>query len=71
MDVLIAVGPLAQGFIEGAGRSEFPPAEMVFLETGEQALKWLRDYWEAGSLILIKGSRGMKMERIALGLKNA
>jgi UDP-N-acetylmuramoyl-tripeptide--D-alanyl-D-alanine ligase len=69
LEILIAVGPLAQGFIEGAQKSAYPPGEMHSFETTEKALHWLKENTPAGSLIYVKGSRGMKMEFITEGLK--
>lgn len=70
VDTLIAVGSLAGGFAEGAASNEMPPHEIYHFETSEKALEWLLNNRKPGSLILVKGSRGMKMETISEGLKN-
>jgi UDP-N-acetylmuramoyl-tripeptide--D-alanyl-D-alanine ligase len=69
LEILLAVGPLAQGFIEGSQKSAYPPGEMHYFETTEKALQWLKENAPKGSLIYVKGSRGMKMEFITQGLK--
>jgi len=69
VETLIAVGPLAQGFIEGALKSGRPPKEIHAFAATHEALQWLRDHRRSDSLIFVKGSRGMKMETITEGLK--
>lgn len=70
VDILVAVGPLAQGFAEGAASRSKPPGVIQHFENTPDALEWLLDKLEPGSLVLVKGSRGMKMETITEGLKN-
>lgn len=69
LEILIGVGPLARGFLEGSQNSAYPPETMHYFETTEKALQWLKDNAPPESLIYVKGSRGMKMESITEGLK--
>jgi UDP-N-acetylmuramyl pentapeptide synthase len=42
--------------------------KVVRVETTEEATRALREYARAGDLVLIKGSRSSRMERIVEGL---
>jgi UDP-N-acetylmuramoyl-tripeptide--D-alanyl-D-alanine ligase len=44
-------------------------AEAVFLETPEAAGEWLREHLAPGDAVLLKGSRGVKLERALEGLE--
>ncbi len=60
LDLLLGVGPLARHFLEGAaGRIEtrhFPDAEA--------AAQAARELLQAGDAVLVKGSRGVRLERV-------
>ena len=61
IDVLISVGTRSLDIIRGAvGRVETTFA----CDTPEAAARQLREFSQAGDLVLIKGSRGMKLEQI-------
>lgn len=70
LETLLAVGPKAKGFADGATQAARPPAEIHHFETTGEALQWLRTNRKPGGLLLVKGSRGMQMETISEGLKN-
>lgn len=64
VDILIVVGPRAKAIKEGAleaGMSEESISE--FLNSSEVA-EFMKTFVQKGDLILIKGSQGMRMERI-------
>jgi UDP-N-acetylmuramoyl-tripeptide--D-alanyl-D-alanine ligase len=64
IDLLIGVGPLGRHIAEGAraaGMAEHQAAEAA---TPSQAAALLRERSRAGDAVLVKGSRGMKMETI-------
>lgn len=61
IDQLIAIGPLAKHISEGCSGGE---TETFYFPTKEAFLKKKNEYVKAGDLILVKASRGMKMEEI-------
>lgn len=68
VDLLMAVGAWAEKIAEGA-RREGMPAGAVFVHPDlESAQKFLQEQMQEGDSLLIKGSRGMKMERVLAGL---
>ncbi len=66
LDCVIGVGAEAQWITEAAWRGGVE--KVVRVETTEEATKALRDLARAGDLVLIKGSRSSRMERIVEGL---
>ncbi|HEX8296620.1 MAG TPA: UDP-N-acetylmuramoyl-tripeptide--D-alanyl-D-alanine ligase [Chthoniobacteraceae bacterium] len=67
LDGLIAVGEEAAWIAEAAWRGGIE--KVVKVGTTEEAIKVLRDLLKAGDVVLIKGSRSAKMERIVEGLQ--
>ncbi|MGH9675602.1 MAG: UDP-N-acetylmuramoyl-tripeptide--D-alanyl-D-alanine ligase [Candidatus Acidiferrum sp.] len=68
IDWIIGVEGHAAQLIEGAVTAGFPSAQTKFLASSEEAAKFLRDFVSPGDLLLVKGSRGVKMERIVEAL---
>jgi UDP-N-acetylmuramoyl-tripeptide--D-alanyl-D-alanine ligase len=64
LDVVIGVRGLAASLVEGA-RAQGVDAQ--FVETPEAAGEWLRENLRAGDVVLLKASRGVRLER-ALGV---
>ena len=65
---LITVGPLAKEIAWGAKISGFPPSKLHCCDSCEQAAsqaQTLIEKFGPGTWLLIKGSRGMKMERVS------
>ena len=60
VDVLVAVGPLARGYLEGAEGI----VARRFAATVEEGLAMLRDELRPGDVVLVKGSRAMGLEVI-------
>jgi UDP-N-acetylmuramoyl-tripeptide--D-alanyl-D-alanine ligase len=58
--VLVAIGPLARGYVEGAGT--VPVTRWA--ATAEEGLAALRDELRPGDCVLVKGSRAMGLEAI-------
>ncbi len=69
---LITVGKMAEDIARGAKNEGYPVQSLETCATREEAImragKALKEL-EHGSWVLIKGSRGMKMEEITAGLK--
>jgi len=68
IDRLYASGLQASAVAEGARKEGMQPADMV---TGsrEEILEDLKGYLQPGDWVLVKGSRGMAMEKVVDGLK--
>jgi UDP-N-acetylmuramoyl-tripeptide--D-alanyl-D-alanine ligase len=64
VDALVAVGPLARGYVEGA--RGIPVTRWA--STVEQGLACVRDVLAPGDAVLVKGSRSMGLETIAEAL---
>jgi UDP-N-acetylmuramoyl-tripeptide--D-alanyl-D-alanine ligase len=60
IDVVIGVRGLAKALVEGASTSG---AMARFVETPEEAGEWLAKELQAGDAVLLKASRGVKLER--------
>jgi len=64
VDVLITVGKLGCEIALGASLADEPPAEIISFNTNAEAMSYLKKIVRPGDVILVKGSRGMKMEEI-------
>jgi UDP-N-acetylmuramoyl-tripeptide--D-alanyl-D-alanine ligase len=61
--VLIAVGPRSRATAEAAKRSGMKKENVFELSNSREAGEFLKTFVQAGDLVLIKGSQGMRMER--------
>jgi UDP-N-acetylmuramoyl-tripeptide--D-alanyl-D-alanine ligase len=61
VQALVAVGPLARGYVEGAEGVEV----VRWAPTLEEGLDAVRDVVEPGDCVLVKGSRAMGLEAVA------
>src|SRR5580693_6559093 len=68
VDWVIGVEGDAQEIVEGAVSAGIPRARTRFFPSSEHAAKFLVDFITAGDVLLVKGSRGVKMERIVEAL---
>ena len=68
LDVLIAVGKRGRWIGEAARASGLSAQQVFFAETNAQAIDMLKSVMQPGDMILIKGSRGAKMEEIVSAL---
>jgi len=68
IDLLITVGVRAKFFTEGALKAGFKKKNVLEFGDSEEAAKKLPELIEPGDLILIKGSQGMRMEKIVEAL---
>ena len=60
VDVLVGVRGLAQAMVEGAKRNG---AKAEFVATPEEAGEWLARETRDGDVVLLKASRGVKLEK--------
>ncbi|HZM70344.1 MAG TPA: UDP-N-acetylmuramoyl-tripeptide--D-alanyl-D-alanine ligase, partial [Candidatus Cryosericum sp.] len=65
IDLLVAVGPLSRKTADAARQGG---GEAIHFESSEAAAAWIEDAVRPGDLVLVKGSRGMKMERVVQAL---
>ena len=68
-DLLITAGPLAAHLAEGAEAAGMPRDAVIVFPDARQAAPAAGKYLEPGDLVLVKGSRGMAMDRIVDALK--
>lgn len=63
-DVLVTVGPRGRIIGETALRWGMPADAVHILEDGDEVVRLLKDMVEGADVVLVKGSRALKMERI-------
>jgi UDP-N-acetylmuramoyl-tripeptide--D-alanyl-D-alanine ligase len=68
IDWIIGVAGDAAEIVEGAAAAGFPRAQTRLFATPDEAAKFLQEFFAAGDLLLVKGSRGVKMEKIVEAL---
>jgi UDP-N-acetylmuramoyl-tripeptide--D-alanyl-D-alanine ligase len=68
IDWIIGVAGDAAQIVEGAVIAGFPPAQAKFFTTPQEAAQFLENFFVPGDLLLVKGSRGVKMEQIVEAL---
>jgi UDP-N-acetylmuramoyl-tripeptide--D-alanyl-D-alanine ligase len=64
VDALITVGPLSKHMLEGAREAGMPLSSLFAAGSHAEAAELLRKHSRTGDAVLVKGSRGMKMEKI-------
>ncbi|NJD02300.1 MAG: UDP-N-acetylmuramoyl-tripeptide--D-alanyl-D-alanine ligase [Ruminiclostridium sp.] len=70
IDRIIAVGSNARFIADGALSAGYPEEQIRYFQSNAEALDYLQKTLVPGDVILVKGSRGMKMEEIVKGLAN-
>jgi UDP-N-acetylmuramoyl-tripeptide--D-alanyl-D-alanine ligase len=70
-DLLVLLGELAEQTATGARQAGLAADKIMLAGNHEEAVELLRKTLQPGDRVLIKGSRGMKMERICAALKAA
>ena len=65
---LVACGELGRDIAEGARQAGMPNSSIVELPDAAAAAEWLRKTVRQGDVVLVKASRGMKMEQIVHAL---
>ena len=68
-DLLVTVGPLARRMAEGAAAAGMDKAQILSFADSIEAAEGIVPLLREGDLVLVKGSRGVRMERIVEALK--
>jgi UDP-N-acetylmuramoyl-tripeptide--D-alanyl-D-alanine ligase len=69
VDRLVTVGVLGHLIAAAARRSGLKPDRIVELENADEAIEHLRTSLDEGDVVLVKGSHGIRMERIVAALE--
>ena len=64
VDLLLAVGPQSKAMADEAVKSGLLRNQVFWMADSDQAAQWLPDRLQGGDRVLVKGSRGMHMEKI-------
>ena len=68
IDWVVGVEGDAGQLIEAAASAGIPRDHLKFFSSSEDAANFLQSFLQSGDLLLVKGSRGVKMERIVEAL---
>jgi len=68
-EMLITVGELGRMIAAAARRAGLSSSRVVEFESTEQAVEWLREHLTGKDVVLIKGSHGIRMDRIVAALE--
>lgn len=68
-DLLITVGPLSKHMAEAARKAGMKPGQVHMYKDGEEAAHKIWLLLDPGDLVLVKGSHGIKTDRIVTQLK--
>lgn len=64
LDCLIAVGERARAIVRGASAAGLDDGHLFYFDKTDEAGRFLQNRLKAGDIILVKGSQGMRMEKI-------
>jgi len=70
-DLLLAVGPRSMILAEEAQKVGMPAASVLWVEEATDAIPILEQVIEEGDMVLVKGSLGMRMDRIVAAIGRA
>lgn len=71
VDLLIAVGEYAGEMVSGAAGAGMPAGQLVAVADAAAAIAYLQNNQRPGDRILVKGSRGIELERVVVALRTA
>jgi UDP-N-acetylmuramoyl-tripeptide--D-alanyl-D-alanine ligase len=66
---LIGVRGLAREMVDGAREGGLKDECSLYCETPDEAARWLFDNLRSGDLVLVKGSRGVKLDQVVHAVK--
>ncbi len=69
VSVVVAVGALAKDLLEGAREAGMAGASLHYFADADAAASGVRHLVEPGDAVLVKGSRGVKLERVVDALR--
>jgi len=69
IDLLVTIGPLAKYIAEGALISGMSPENIISFDRSEEAAEKIHSLLKENDIVLVKGSRGVKTEKIINVLK--
>lgn len=69
VDILVTLGELSKWIAQGAKEKGLKNSSVMSFEDKEQAMEFLSKILKEGDLVLVKGSRKMKLEDLVQGLK--
>jgi UDP-N-acetylmuramoyl-tripeptide--D-alanyl-D-alanine ligase len=67
--LLLTLGPRARMIAGAARRAGMKPSQILEFEQSEPIVDWLTENLSANDAVLIKGSHGLRMDRIAAALE--
>jgi UDP-N-acetylmuramoyl-tripeptide--D-alanyl-D-alanine ligase len=67
--VLLTLGPRARIIAEAARKAGMKPANILEFESSQPIIEWLNENLTANDVALIKGSHGLRMDRITASLE--
>lgn len=70
-DLLVAVGDFGEAMQRGASGAGLPAAQIVLLGSAEEAAIYMQNHLRSGDRILVKGSRGVHLEKVVEALMSA
>lgn len=70
-DYLVTVGERGRLIAEAARRAGFSAKRLASFDDATQAIEYLRAFLQEGDVVLVKGSHGMRMDRIIAALEVA
>ena len=68
-DELITIGERGRMIAAAACRAGFSPYKVTELDNTAQAIEFLQKHLQENDVVLVKGSRGMQMDRIVTALE--
>jgi len=67
-DFLVTIGLRAKGIADGANKARMAKKNMMHFNSSEEAVEFLIEKVQEGDLVLVKGSQGVRMEKITEAL---
>lgn len=68
-DMLLCFGKNSHYYIEGAVQSGFPEESCLYFDDRQKISEYLKDVLREGDTVLLKGSRGMRLEEVVNALE--